>query len=90
MRGVKGELKGQRFGLLVVLGAAPSDGGARWQCRCDCGKRVVKLGRDLVRPNWIHSCGCRPAFTKSICKRLHDQGDPRLKLLHVEQRLKRG
>jgi hypothetical protein len=90
MRGVKADLKGQRFGLLVVLGAAPSDIGARWQCRCDCGKRVVRRGNDLVRPNWVHSCGCRPALTKSVFKRLRDQGDERLKLLHVEQIGKRG
>jgi len=86
MRGVRANLNGQRFGYLVVLGAAPSDRGARWQCRCDCGKRVVRAGNDLVRPSWTHSCGCRPALTKSIQKRLRAQIDPRLDLLHVEQK----
>lgn len=84
MRGVRADLKGQRFGHLVVLGAAPSDSGARWQCHCDCGKRVVKFGKDLVRVGWIHSCGCRPALSKSMFKRLSVQSDPRL------QELKRG
>ena len=54
-------LVGQRFDALVVLASA---GGnhykkALWECRCDCGRTVIKstpyLKRELKGP---HSCGC--------------------------------
>lgn len=50
---------GERFGALVVEGAAPpeANGGARWSCRCDCGRavvvRAVNVRRRAGRP-----CGC--------------------------------
>ena len=89
MRGVTTDLTGKRFGNLLVVGFAPKQGaGSWWHCVCDCGESCAKAGKDLTKrtpAGWVHSCGCRPALTKSIYKRLRDQGDPRLKLLHVEQ-----
>ena len=93
MRGVTTDLTGQRYGNLLVVGIAPKQGaGSWWHCACDCGKSCVKAGKDLTKrtpAGWVHSCGCRTALTKSIYKRLRDQGDPRLKLLHVEQNARR-
>lgn len=50
---------GERFGALVVEGAAPSEatGGARWSCRCDCG-RVVVVRAVNVRRRADRPCGC--------------------------------
>ncbi len=94
MQGVRANLIGKRYGYLVVIGPATGDRpGQHWSCVCDCGSACVKLGKDLTKTTpagWVHSCGCRPALTRSIYKRLRDQGDPRLKLLHVEQSMKRG
>ncbi|HZO54878.1 MAG TPA: hypothetical protein VFB63_19380 [Bryobacteraceae bacterium] len=93
MRGVTTDLTGKRFGHLLVVGYGTRQGpGSWWHCACDCGETCVKAGKDLTKrtsAGWVHSCGCRPALTKSIYKRLTDQGDPRLKQLHVEQ-VKRG
>ena len=90
MRGVRANLIGNRYGNLMVIGPATgARPGQHWSCLCDCGESCVKLGKDLTKKTpagWVHSCGCRPALTKSIYKRLEAQGDPRLKQLHVEQR----
>ena len=90
MRGVRANLLGNRYGHLVVIGPATgSRPGQHWSCWCDCGKSVVRLGKDLTKrtpAGWVHSCGCRTALTKSIQKRLRAQIDPRLDLLHVEQK----
>ena len=67
-------LMGQRFGHLTVIGpASPSSEGPCWSCQCDCGKCCVKVGKELTKPERVHSCGCRPALAKSIQKRLHAQ-----------------
>lgn len=93
MRGVRANLIGNRYGNLMVVGPATGDApGQYWSCVCDCGQACAKLGKDLTKKTpagWVHSCGCRPALTKSIYKRLRDQGDPRLKQLHMEQRPKK-
>lgn len=55
----KNDLKGKRFGKLLVVewshNAIP--GGARWRCVCDCGKNVVVGNRDLICGQSA-SCGC--------------------------------
>ena len=53
------DLKGQRFGNLVVLSYADYDrrGHARWNCCCDCGNEVVIPGRKM-RHNGKKDCGC--------------------------------
>lgn len=59
----KMNLVGQRFGRLVVLkeGAPIPEAGSHrriaWECQCDCGKTVVRKGRDL-RCGYVRSCGC--------------------------------
>mgnify|MGYP000913227399 CR=1 FL=1 len=53
------DLKGQRFGRLVVLDRLPERSPhkhSRWRCLCDCGQETVTttLGRKFS----THSCGC--------------------------------
>ena len=50
---------GIRYGRLVVLGRSRerSHSGARWLCRCDCGKTVVTFSFSL-RSGQTRSCGC--------------------------------
>lgn len=50
---------GQRFGRLLVIGAAPSLKGGRtqWLCKCDCGnEKVVPSG--ALAGGSTQSCGC--------------------------------
>lgn len=57
------DLVGIRFGRLTVISRsddyiAPSGYRTpRWECRCDCGKKVIVLGSNLKRGKTI-SCGC--------------------------------
>ena len=44
------DLRGRRIGRLTVLGLGPrAREGARWICRCDCGRYGGFLGRSLRR-----------------------------------------
>jgi hypothetical protein len=57
--GVPLDLKGKRFGRLVVLGRAPirpRDKNAMWTCRCDCGGWAVVAATNLAKST--KSCGC--------------------------------
>lgn len=54
------DLKGQRFGKLVVLyeGERSRDGKQRrWVCKCDCGKLKAVEQRNL-KMGLTKSCGC--------------------------------
>lgn len=56
------DIKGQRFGRLVVIRRAyehppRTRAHAWWECRCDCGKTVSKSSYDL-RGGRVKSCGC--------------------------------
>lgn len=53
-------LIGQKYGMLTVIGQAPSSekGQRRWICKCDCGTEKVILGSNLKRGSTI-SCGCK-------------------------------
>lgn len=61
------DLKGKRFGRLVVLSEEGRDkwGSIRWLCQCDCGKTVITTSANLKKGNTT-SCGCahRDAITK--------------------------
>ena len=49
---------GDRFGMLVVLRRAPSvNKKTRWECKCDCGNRVIATATNLRTGNST-SCGC--------------------------------
>ena len=78
------ELTGQQFGrLLVIERYGSKDGKATWKCRCECGKEVVVVGRDL-RKGLTRSCGClqkelfakntnNPATHRKTGTRLHNE-----------------
>lgn len=50
-------LRGQRFGRLVVLELHGQGHNARWLCKCDCGKIAGLIGAKL-RSGRVKSCGC--------------------------------
>lgn len=54
------DLKGQRFGRLIVLGESnqrTSDGRIMWDCLCSCGNHKTVSGKNL-RKKLTQSCGC--------------------------------
>ncbi len=52
------DLSGRHYGMLTVVGPVrPSRLDVLWQCRCDCGRSTVVLGRYL-RDGTTRSCGC--------------------------------
>ena len=53
-------LIGEKFGMLTVMGQAPSTakGQRRWVCQCDCGTGKIVMGSDLNRGATV-SCGCK-------------------------------
>ena len=54
------DMTGQRVGYLTVeryMGSA-KDGGALWECRCDCGKLVIRSRGKLKHGDEKSSCGC--------------------------------
>jgi len=54
------DLLGQRFGRLTVLERGPSNHGAQWVCRCDCGKTHLVMSKRLQEGS-VRSCGCLKA-----------------------------
>ncbi len=59
-------LKGRRFGKLVVLEKAISDkkGYVMWKCLCDCGNEIIVPGVHLTRKKRPkRSCGCSRNLT---------------------------
>ena len=51
-------LKGKRFGRLVVVSLnSIDDGKAIWNCMCDCGKNIAVSRNSLISGN-TKSCGC--------------------------------
>lgn len=52
------DLRGQRYGHLLVISEMPASGSqSQWLCRCDCGAEVVvQLGN--LRSGHTKSCGC--------------------------------
>lgn len=68
------DLTGRRCGKLLVLEpAAEEDGSVRkWECLCDCGKRVICSGEGLLSGK-TKSCGCLPAQVRreNVKKALH-------------------
>ena len=53
-------LLGEKYGMLTVMGQAPSTakGHRRWVCRCDCGTEKIVIGSNLKRGTTV-SCGCK-------------------------------
>jgi hypothetical protein len=52
------DMTGKRYGRLTVLSRVPATlHGAKWLCRCDCGKEAVVQGWKM-RSAHTRSCGC--------------------------------
>lgn len=53
------DLKGKRFGRLIVVEFAGLDKYRRamWKCKCDCGKECIKTAKHLLQKS-TKSCGC--------------------------------
>ena len=53
------DITGQRFGRLLVLSQHGRDnqGAMLWECRCDCGRKIVTRGTAL-RASKSRSCRC--------------------------------
>lgn len=67
------DLTGQTFGRLVAIGLNPertSNGSARWNCLCACGKQVVVIGQEL-RKKSTTSCGCLRAENYGVYSITH-------------------
>lgn len=54
------DLRGIRYGLLVVRSVTRINDRRAWQCDCDCGKSHPVLTAELVRGTTV-TCGCRGA-----------------------------
>ena len=53
------DLRGEKYGMLTVLGYAGHRGGrVMWTCLCDCGRIGVFAGDNLVSGR-TQSCGCQ-------------------------------
>lgn len=71
------DLTGQRFGRLLVTGAAPPGAsGPRWACACDCGQHKTVLQGSL-RCGETRSCGClrREVVRERMTKHGHASRD---------------
>ena len=73
--GVLLDLRGKRFGRLLVLDKAPADARHRvcWHCICDCGTQRVVRSADL-RYRKVRSCGClrtEVATARGLAQRKH-------------------
>ena len=52
------DITGKRFSRLLVIGYAyTKDNRAYWNCKCDCGKEVIKP-TNLLTKGTVKSCGC--------------------------------
>ncbi len=73
------DITGKKYNRLTVLSEAGRDrfGQVLWDCRCDCGKRVIVRGRDL-REGRTKSCGCLNIenATATIRKRTVNHSNP--------------
>lgn len=56
------DLSWRRFGKLLVLGYAGKSTHSQWLVQCDCGKKKVVLGIDMVAGK---SCGCGQRWNRS-------------------------
>ena len=75
-------LKGKRYGKLVVLERAPNGSGGmtRWMCLCDCGNKKEVMAKHL-KSGAISDCGCERS--KRMTQRNLKHGDSGTKLYNT-------
>lgn len=73
------DLTGQRFGRLVVesFAYADKDRHSMWNCKCDCGSKIVAKGSNL-RGGRTQSCGCLHREIVTEQSRKHGKTNTRL------------
>ncbi len=70
--GIKNNLTGKRYGMLVVVAHAGFTNArqSKWLCKCDCGNEKIVVGQNLTR-SWTRSCGCFRKRTTTTRKTKH-------------------
>lgn len=60
------DLTGKKFGRLTVIKRVENskNGSARWECKCECGKKTITLANHL-KDGHTKSCGC---YSKEVAK----------------------
>lgn len=61
------DLTGKKFGRLTVIERAENNkwGQRKYLCKCDCGREIVTLGKNLCNGR-VKSCGCARASEKNL------------------------
>lgn len=72
-------LKGKRFGRLVVLDRAENSktGNTRWICKCDCGNDTI-VSANHLRRGGVKSCGCYKKDLMSNRKNAHHKTNTKI------------
>ena len=91
------DLAGRRIGHLLVLRRLPNRAGrARWWCRCDCGRQLVRIGSHLLRtagpdcgrhPGPRRLAACPHGQRKSWCQPCRNAANARYKRKHRDRLL---
>lgn len=76
------DLRGQRFGRLLVLNRHGSDNkkNITWLCQCDCGNQKIIIGTAMLRGE-TRSCGCLQK--EAARKTLQTHGKSKTRLYRV-------
>ena len=61
---------GQRYGRLVAIECVNPHGHAKWIFKCDCGRTLVAIAKN-VRRGMTKSCGCLHAENVKVVNRTH-------------------
>jgi hypothetical protein len=73
------DMTGKKFGRLTVINRVEKrpNGRAFWHCECDCGNKLIVIGKDLRNGN-TKSCGCLRKEAVGVRFRTHGQAESRL------------
>jgi hypothetical protein len=82
------DLTGQRFGRLVAVEMVDRHRGAKWLCKCDCG-RLHKAAAKYLRNGSLVSCGCIQEWSRGKHGMGHTRAYQTWKLMHARCRTKR-
>lgn len=76
------DISGQRFARIIVIDFADIKElqGARWNCICDCGKKLVIRGASL-KSGMTQSCGCHRADVNVAHNKTHGLSGTRENLI---------
>jgi len=71
--------------MLTIIKQLPNDKfrNTKFECRCDCGKIVVRSGRTL-KAKRFHSCGCTREVTEGILNHCSNAGKARAEKRNID------